>query len=627
MRARLLQKRRLCTLNQQRQQRRCRQRPINQVTKSNFAESLQSLKTHIASAEYIAVSTRKTGSFAAPWRRILPFLDTAETAYLKSKDAAERFQILQFAVCPFTVSESKVVAHPYNFHLFPRDELNVGMPPSYSFSCQTSYLTYMAREGFDFNSCIYDGISYLSRVQETSAKNRLGKPLGGIYPMKSSSTHSVADSLFLERIRARVQNWMNVCKDKKDIEVPEDSLVRSLRKLISFLGVELHGSRPCMNIDVCNERQVQLALEMLSKFSSDLVPLVIPGKSGEPQAVRVVLTSSEEDKNLLERELQDAEDEETRKIRGFREVIDAISSSQKPIVAFDCLHEFTFIHSKFVAPLPHSMNEFMCSLLMVFPHILDVNHLLKEISPLKKASNIPAAFAHLRRRFSIPIDMEIPHQAPDGESDNHGHHVLLTVNLFAKLSSILKTTHAALTDFPVNDVESLESYMNIFTPSSAGLPEQPKEENVWISNTAKVSTEDLVFIWGFRQGMLAEQLKSCLSGTHNVFSEDFDVRLADKSCAILVFWKPGLAKILLDAMDSGSVGCDSLRELVSEGLKATGYEAYKRVCSLGLWETDLADSFDRSLTEQLQECNKDADCGKKAMEVYWSSDSINLDEL
>ncbi|KAK9159465.1 hypothetical protein Syun_005806 [Stephania yunnanensis] len=245
--------------------------------------------------------------------------------------------------------------------------------------------------------------------------------------MKSSSTHSVADSLFLERIKSRVRNWMNACKDKKESEGPEDGLVRSLRKLI--LGVELYGSRPCMIIDVCNERQVQLVLEMLSKFSNDLVPLVIPGKGGEPQAVRVVLASSEEDKNLLERELQDVEDEEIRKVRGFREVIDAISSSQKPIVAFDCLHEFTFIHSKFVAPLPHCRNDFMCSLRMVFPHILDVNHLLKEIGPLKKAGNVPAAFAHLKRRFFIPIDMEIPHQAPDDESDNHGHRVLLTVNL------------------------------------------------------------------------------------------------------------------------------------------------------------------------------------------------------
>lgn len=44
----------------------------------------------------------------------------------------------------------------YNFVLFPRDELKMGMP-SYSFSIQTSHLAYLAQEGFDFNVCVYDG--------------------------------------------------------------------------------------------------------------------------------------------------------------------------------------------------------------------------------------------------------------------------------------------------------------------------------------------------------------------------------------------------------------------------------------------------------------------------------------
>lgn len=44
----------------------------------------------------------------------------------------------------------------YNFLLFPRDELKMGMP-AYSFMCQTSHLASMARQGFDFNACVYDG--------------------------------------------------------------------------------------------------------------------------------------------------------------------------------------------------------------------------------------------------------------------------------------------------------------------------------------------------------------------------------------------------------------------------------------------------------------------------------------
>ncbi|KAM1032279.1 hypothetical protein ACFX2I_035872 [Malus domestica] len=46
---------------------------------------------------------------------------------------------------------------PYNFVLFPWDVLKMGMP-TYSFSVQTSHLTSMAEEGFDFNACIYNAM-------------------------------------------------------------------------------------------------------------------------------------------------------------------------------------------------------------------------------------------------------------------------------------------------------------------------------------------------------------------------------------------------------------------------------------------------------------------------------------
>lgn len=85
---------------------------VKQVMKSNFAESLEEIKTRISDSDFIAVSLQKTGSFSAPWQRVLPF-DTAETAYCKAKYAAEKFQLLQFAVCPFTISDSKLVAHPW----------------------------------------------------------------------------------------------------------------------------------------------------------------------------------------------------------------------------------------------------------------------------------------------------------------------------------------------------------------------------------------------------------------------------------------------------------------------------------------------------------------------------------
>lgn len=138
----------------------------------------------------------------------------------------------------------------YNFQVFPRDELRVGMP-SFRFSCQSSYLTSMAREGFDFNACIYNGmrlqffttlfftlclffllylfwilmcfihligISYLSREQESAAKVQTGHLLLNRCILESASVYSVAVTIFMERIKTRVKNWVKSCADSNKTE-------------------------------------------------------------------------------------------------------------------------------------------------------------------------------------------------------------------------------------------------------------------------------------------------------------------------------------------------------------------------------------------------------------------------
>ncbi|KAK6916900.1 Ribonuclease CAF1 [Dillenia turbinata] len=595
---------------------------IKQVTKSNFAETLEELKTLISSSHFVSVSLRQTGSYSAPWHKLLPF-DTFNTAYFKAKFAAERFQLLQFAVCPFTLSSSKLVAHPYNFHLFPRDELKIGMP-SYAFSCQSSYLTSMAQEGFDFNVCIYDGISYLSRAQESAAKDRLGSPkiFDDVIPPLSTS---VADALFVERIKSRVKHWRNACRDLST--KTDEALLRSLRKLV--LESKEYGSRPSMSIDVCSERQVQLTLQMLKEFFEDLVPLVIPTKGGGTQDVKVVLTSSKEDKSLFQRELKSLEDAQNKQVRGFRELIDLISTSQKPIISHNSLNDFAFIYSKFIGPLPPDVDDFTHSLRSIFPHILDINHLMKEIGPLKNINNLPAAISHLKRRFFLNMDVEIPqHGKGDGDTI-HGRNVLTISHLFAKLCSLLKITPHSFQSNSIHLAPALGGFANTFLPFSANTNSTESnhgELRIWTGDTRKVGTENVIFLWGFRGGMSAVSLKNILSKSHQIFSEEFDVRLVGGSCATLVFWHPGLSAAFLEIMSCGGVGCEPLKEMTAEGLRAASYETYEQVCRLGLWEADLSDALDKAMENDVPFSETNA----KALpsEINWSNDYvINLEDL
>lgn len=253
---------------------------------------------------------------------------------------------------------------------------------------------------------------------------------------------------------------------------------------------------------------------------------------------------------------------------------------------------------------------------------------MKVVRPLRKVTNIPVAISYLNNHFFAPVDIEISHQATENEGRNHGLNVIRICHLFAKLCSILKIGSSST--MSGNDVllaPALEECTNIFNAFSTSSEESIDEDvSVWTKSTRKVSCEHLVFLWGFGSGTTAGKLKSLLNKSHYVSSEEFDIRLVDKSCAILVFWQPGLAEAFLDVMNNSEEITGSLRELVSEGLRAASYETYKRVCKLPIWEADLGESLDRALEDS--DCLTEAHSKATPKEIYWSNDDmINLDEL
>lgn len=198
--------------------------------------------------------------------------------------------------------------------------------------------------------------------------------------------------------------------------------------------------------------------------------------------------------------------------------------------------------------------------------------------------------------------------------------------MFAKLCSILKIAPETLKDDDSHLPSVLQGYANTFTPHSTNSQDPVDEDvSIWTDNPRKVECKDLVFLWGFRGGISAKMLNKLLRDSHEVFSEEFDVRLLDRSCAVVVFWKSGSSETFLEAIDSGGKCCESLREMISEGLRAADYQIYRRACRLGLWESDLADSLDIAVAEC--DSNSEADF-TGPLEICWNNDlMINLDDL
>ncbi|KAJ1441229.1 Ribonuclease CAF1 [Sesbania bispinosa] len=88
--------------------------PLKTVTTANFEPSLAELRRHVRSSDFVAIDLEMTGVTSAPWRESLEF-DRSDVRYLKVRDSASRFAVVQFGVCPFRweSSNDSFVAYPY----------------------------------------------------------------------------------------------------------------------------------------------------------------------------------------------------------------------------------------------------------------------------------------------------------------------------------------------------------------------------------------------------------------------------------------------------------------------------------------------------------------------------------
>lgn len=87
--------------------------PLKNVTKSNFEAAVAELRNHVRAADFVAIDLEMTGITSAPWRESFEF-DRFDVRYLKVKDSAEKFAVVQFGVCPFRWDSTKnsFIAHP-----------------------------------------------------------------------------------------------------------------------------------------------------------------------------------------------------------------------------------------------------------------------------------------------------------------------------------------------------------------------------------------------------------------------------------------------------------------------------------------------------------------------------------
>lgn len=408
------------------------------VTRRNFVESLEQLRGQLGGADFVAVDLEMTGVESTKWRRNLE-LDSYETRYQNLKHSAEKFAVWQCGVCPFkwSAAQQKWIAYPYNFFVFPRNELQLELP-SRGFFSQTTSLEFLTKHRFDFNECIYDGVSYLSHEQEAAAR-----ALVGLVPGKAALPSSArqegdvpltrsGDVAFVEKIRSRIAKWRDeLLYNRQKWQVTNEKLVDppSISPRIPLptdgnvdhsvtvkadidVGSSLGSLRPSLTLDVTSHYHARLVKQVIKTHFPDLVAVVnAKGGNGPPERsrIRVIYVSPKED---MAKVLEDLAEEERAALEtrvshavGFRKVLDAIAASGLPVVGHNCILDMTHIHSKFLSSLPATAADFSSSLRHHFPCVVDTKYLLRAEPTLRgilasRSTSLAVVFTHICQGFA-----------------------------------------------------------------------------------------------------------------------------------------------------------------------------------------------------------------------------------
>ncbi|XP_047950654.1 poly(A)-specific ribonuclease PARN isoform X1 [Salvia hispanica] len=616
---------------------------LKNVTKSNFEPALAELRRHVREADFVAIDLEMTGITSAPWREIFEF-DRPDIQYLKVKDSAHKFAVVQFGVCPFRWDQhsTSFVAHPHNFYVFPRKEI-AGDGSSYEFLCQTSSLEFLAKYQFDFNTCINEGISYLSRSQEEEAlkcldsmhKDEVLDVSSNLRNVSDMQLVRMADILFAERMKNVVGEWRAGLL-RGGSWGPESQ--GSLNDVNQKFQTTFFQTRPALAVNGLTSRQLKLIKLVTEKHFSDLAYVHVAGESSSRLPL-IVYTDSAKDRDILKGEVKacqrKAAEISIKSAIGFRHVIDLLSSERKLIVGHNCFLDLAHVYSKFIGPLPSTAEEFVSAVQTYFPSIVDTKVLLNSDDVLshimnKSSTSLSNAFNLLclpsvaptgtnNGLANIPrvkVDVQVDNQRfsnwNSGAKHEAGYDAFMTGCVFSEACFRLGIDFNPLAPgLVLQHNEKLQKYINYLYLSWANGDiidlktgkSGPDTLGSAIGRRrwpAKFMFSNMILLWGLPTKLKAKDIRECFYkafGSGSITS----VHQMDETAAFVQFSRAELVSDFLELKDRlerdnnnpMSVVHPLSRILETGCVRAASYETYKEACLSPLSELLFADQAER----------------------------------
>ncbi|XP_053625964.2 pre-piRNA 3'-exonuclease trimmer-like isoform X2 [Plodia interpunctella] len=310
-----------------------------EITRNNFLDQLDNITRNIKRSCFIGFDAEFSALLSGEKYKYRLF-DTNEDRYNLLKNKASEMIMTQVGLTIYQYERDldTYVANGYTFHLCPQVFGNIDQ----SFIFQASTLKFLCKHKFNFNKFLYEGIPYLSKVEENRIQQQIkDKTLFANLIQDLEMT----DEKIIQNYCSDVSKWL--------IKSEEDTM---------YLDVE----NPVLRYIIHNEIRLRFP-EVLTTDSLGNSNKVLVYRNKDIQGANSAPMAILED-NLL------------RHILGFSQIISLLKTERKPLIGHNMFLDTVLLHNQFIGPLPQKYSTFKKNIHDVLPIIFDtkyISHVMK----------------------------------------------------------------------------------------------------------------------------------------------------------------------------------------------------------------------------------------------------------
>ncbi|QDS74780.1 hypothetical protein FKW77_001842 [Venturia effusa] len=434
------------------------------VDKVAFYPRLLPILEDLSNAHFVSLDFELSG-IASKQPGTLRQKQTIQERYAEAKEAAERYRIIQVGLtcvgqCDDAGREQYVVKTS-NFPLNPSLDMDVGKELDLEriFSFQSGAVDFLLKNNFDLSQPFSRGVSYLSRVEGDTAKQK-ARDRGDKSRFDDIGTaeDDIQTTQFLDKVRAEIKEWRKAGKlDEllimsrtlhwEKVITPDLSsfdrrlvhqLVRSEYKG-ELMTIGRHNCIVIKRVDL--QREARYQKERIKRVKTQVAHL-----TGFRWIIEALTGGSlhEIELSWFAKDPIDGSDiffDEQDFSARFNRVKAHLKLRRPVLVGHNLFTDLIYLYQSFIGQLPNTVSEFRLRIHDLFPTIVDTKYLATHnCGNINPASSLEQIEETLRMQ-EIPVIHTHPHHTKYVNKEafhEAGYDSLLTARVMILLSANLE---------------------------------------------------------------------------------------------------------------------------------------------------------------------------------------------